>query len=136
MRGNSWTDTDSKDIGESKTPGQNTHNPQNCLGLRYSLSSVIELSYEAGTLLASGGKPPEPFVWDKRTEQWRAPAGAYREVALKLRNSGTPYKDRAASFEKLSLESRVAMEPRPYQRQALNAWRREELRGVVVLPTG
>jgi superfamily II DNA or RNA helicase len=97
---------------------------------------VIELSYESGTLLASGVKPPEPFVWDKRTEQWRAPAGAYRKISLKLRNSNTPYTDRAASFEKLSLESRVAMEPRPYQREALNAWRREELRGVVVLPTG
>ncbi|MDQ3966407.1 MAG: DEAD/DEAH box helicase family protein, partial [Actinomycetota bacterium] len=100
---------------------------------------MIELSYESGTLLATGafsGMPPEPFVWDKRTEQWRAPAGAYRETVLELRDSGAPYKDHAARFEKLSLESRVAMEPRPYQREALNAWRREELRGVVVLPTG
>jgi superfamily II DNA or RNA helicase len=97
---------------------------------------VIELHYESGTLLATGGKPPEPFVWDARTEQWRAPAGAYRETVLALRGSGTSYKDRAARFERLSLESRVAMEPRPYQREALGAWRREELRGVVVLPTG
>ena len=97
---------------------------------------MIELSYESGTLLAGGGRPPEPFVWDGRTEQWRAPAGAYRETVLTLRESGTPYEDRAARFEKLSLESRVAMEPRPYQREALAAWRREELRGTVVLPTG
>src|SRR5918997_742743 len=97
---------------------------------------MIELSYESGTLIARGGKPPEPFVWDGRTEQWRAPAGAYRKTVLALRESGTPYKDHASSFEKLSLESRVAMEPRPYQREALAAWRREGLRGVVVLPTG
>ena len=97
---------------------------------------MIELSYESGTLLAGGGRPPKPFVWDSRTEQWRAPAGAYRETVLTLRESGTPYEDRAARFEKLSLESRVAMEPRPYQREALNAWRRGGLRGVVVLPTG
>ena len=97
---------------------------------------MIELSYESGTLLAGGGRPPEPFVWDGRTEQWRAPAGAYRETVLALRESGTSYKDHAARFEKLSLESRVAMEPRPYQREALAAWRREELRGTVVLPTG
>ena len=97
---------------------------------------MIELSYESGTLIASGDRPPEPFVWDGRTEQWRAPAGAYREAVLILRGSGTPYRDRAATFEKLSLESRVAMEPRPYQREALGAWRRGELRGVVVLPTG
>jgi superfamily II DNA or RNA helicase len=97
---------------------------------------VIELSYESGTLIAGGDDPPEPFVWDRRTEQWRAPAGAYRDTVLELRASGISYKDHAARFEKLSLESRVAMEPRPYQREALNAWRREELRGVVVLPTG
>ena len=100
---------------------------------------MIELFYESGTLFATGGSSgtlPEPFVWDGRTEQWRAPAGAYREIVLKLRESGDPYRDHAARFERLSLESRIAMEPRPYQREALNAWRREELRGVVVLPTG
>src|SRR5215212_1983251 len=73
-------------------------------GLGYPFN-VIELYYESGTLIASGGKPPEPFVWDKRTEQWRAPAGAYREIVLALRDSETPYKDHAARFEKLSLES-------------------------------
>src|SRR5918993_3382820 len=97
---------------------------------------MIELSYESGTLLAGGGKPPEPFVWDSRTEQWRAPAGAYRETVLALRESGTPHEDRASAFEKIPLESRVAMEPRPYQKEALAAWRREGLHGVVVLPTG
>ena len=97
---------------------------------------MIELSYESGTLIASRGKPPEPFIWDARTEQWRAPASVYRQTVLELRRSGMPYKDQASSFEQLSLESRVAMEPRPYQREALNAWRRGDLRGVVVLPTG
>lgn len=97
---------------------------------------MIELSYDSGTLLASGGQPPEPFVWDPRTEQWRAPANAYRETALALRADGTAYEDRAAAFENLRLESRVAMEPRPYQKEALGAWRKAGLRGVVVLPTG
>jgi superfamily II DNA or RNA helicase len=97
---------------------------------------VIELAYEAGTLIAAGERPPEPFVWDGRTEQWRAPANAYRETVLRLRDDGTPLTDRAARFAALELESRVAMEPRPYQTEALNAWRRAGLRGVVVLPTG
>ncbi len=101
---------------------------------------MISLRYEAGTLLASGlsdgERPPDPFLWDARTREWRAPANAYREISLTLREVGTPYKDEAAAFEKLTLESRVAMEPRPYQREALAAWRRAELRGVVVLPTG
>lgn len=101
---------------------------------------MIELFYESGTLIASGlppaERPPEPFVWDARTRGWRAPASAYRETVLRLRESGTDYSDGAAAFEKLSLESRVAMEPRPYQKDALAAWRRADLRGVVVLPTG
>jgi superfamily II DNA or RNA helicase len=97
---------------------------------------VIELFYEAGTLVATGSsRLPEPFVWDGRTRQWRAPANAYRETVLGLRNADVPHKDRAAAFEKVPLESRVAMEPRPYQREALGAWKREGLRGVVVLPT-
>ncbi len=99
---------------------------------------MIELFYEAGTLVATGATSglPDPFVWDGRTRQWRAPASAYRETVLSLRNSEVPHKDRAAAFEKVALESRVAMEPRPYQRESLGAWRRRGLRGVVVLPTG
>lgn len=97
---------------------------------------MIELSYDSGTLLASGDRPPEPFVWDGRTEQWRAPADAYRKTVLGLRDSGASYSDHAAAFEKLRLESRVALEPRPYQKESLAAWRKSDLRGVVVLPTG
>lgn len=97
------------------------------------------MRYESGTLIAdapAGSRPPGPFAWDGRTRQWRAPAGAYRETVLELRGGETPHRDLAARFEQLRLESRVAMEPRPYQTEALNAWRREGLRGVVVLPTG
>lgn len=97
---------------------------------------VIELRYESGTLVATGEKPPEPFVWDSRTRQWRAPAGAYRETVLSLRESGIPHRDLAGNFEKLRLESRVSIEMRPYQSQALAAWWKAGLRGVVVLPTG
>jgi superfamily II DNA or RNA helicase len=106
--------------------------------LGYALWSVIELFYEAGTLVASGASSglPEPFVWDGRTRQWRAPASAYRETVLSLRARDVPHEDRASAFEKVPLESRVAMEPRPYQMEALGAWRRDGLRGVVVLPTG
>jgi superfamily II DNA or RNA helicase len=104
---------------------------------------MIKLSYEAGTLIAAGTSDgessyrlPGDFVYDRRTEQWRAPAKAYREAALGLREAGVEFHDAAARFERLELESRVALEPRPYQKEALTAWRASELRGVVVLPTG
>jgi superfamily II DNA or RNA helicase len=100
---------------------------------------VIRLLYESGTLVAtgaSGSDLPESFVWDARTRQWRAPASAYRDAVMLLRERRTPHRDLAAGFERLDLESRVALEPRPYQKEALAAWRRGDLRGVVVLPTG
>lgn len=75
-------------------------------------------------------------MWDARTRQWRAPAGAYRNVVLALRGTDTPHTDHAAKFTTLSLESRLALEPRPYQKEALASWRHHELRGVVALPTG
>jgi superfamily II DNA or RNA helicase len=100
---------------------------------------VIRLLYESGTLVATGASGPDlpgSFVWDARTRQWRAPASAYREAVLRLREAETPHEDLAADFERLDLESRVALAPRPYQKEALAAWRRRDLRGVVVLPTG
>src|SRR3712207_6821596 len=101
----------------------------------------MALSYHAATPGAPGPPPPalgNSFVGPGRTRQWRAPASAYRDTILRLRESGIPHDDRAAAFEKLSLESRVALALRPYQKEALVAWRKGPpgLRGVVVLPTG
>jgi superfamily II DNA or RNA helicase len=107
---------------------------------------MIELTYESGTLVASGSSTGSlsellhqgtgGFVYDGRTQQWRAPARAYRRVVLGLREAGVEFRDAAAGFGALDLESRVAFEPRDYQKEALAAWRSSGLRGVVVLPTG
>ena len=64
---------------------------------------MIKLFYESGTLVATGASRselPDAFVWDGRTRQWRAPASAYRDAILRLRESGIPHEDRAAAFEK------------------------------------
>lgn len=98
---------------------------------------MIILKYESGMLFADGWeRPPEPFIWDGHKQLWRAPASAYREAVLELRNSNLPYQDVAAAFQNLQLESKVSLQPRTYQRAALKAWRKAGLRGVVVLPTG
>src|ERR687886_27299 len=89
---------------------QFTAESQRSLG--YASKSVIELFYEAGTLVAAGASRsdlPEPFVWDGRTRQWRAPASAYRAAILRLRESGAPHRDLAAAFERRALESRFAL---------------------------
>ncbi|WP_119068796.1 DEAD/DEAH box helicase [Rubrobacter indicoceani] len=100
---------------------------------------MLELHYESGTLTADGEAPgqlPGAFVWDERTRRHRAPASAYRKVALALREAGVEHRDHAAAFENVGFESKLALEPRPYQKEALSAWRQAGLCGVVVLPTG
>jgi len=44
--------------------------------------------------------------------------------------------DRARGYGELALGARVVREPRPYQSEALAAWKAQQGRGVVVLPTG
>ena len=98
----------------SRWPGQFTAESGESLG--YPSFGVIKLFYESGTLVAAGASRadlPDAFVWDGRTRQWRAPASAYRDTILRLRESEIPHEDLAASFERPSLESRVALAPRP-----------------------
>ncbi|RYG70415.1 DEAD/DEAH box helicase, partial [bacterium] len=47
-----------------------------------------------------------------------------------------PYEDCARAYVELSAGASVHREPRPYQAEALSAWKKARGRGVVVLPTG
>lgn len=99
----------------------------------------LRLVFRAGTLEVDappGAPPAAGFVWDDRTRCWRAPASRYAETVLGWRRAGAPYEDLARGFEELSLELASGREPRDYQLEALEAWRRAGGRGVVVLPTG
>jgi len=79
---------------------------------------------------------PAACAWDARTLSFRAPASAYADVVRALVGAKIPYEDRARRYEELPAGARVQREPRSYQREALEAWRRARGRGVVVLPTG
>ena len=79
---------------------------------------------------------PTGCAWDDRTRCHRAPASAYAEVVRALVSSKTPYEDTARRYTELPRGARVHREPRPYQSEALAAWRAHRGRGVVVLPTG
>jgi len=101
----------------------------------------ITLSYASGTIELNGldaeaTELPPGFVWDARTASHRAPAVAYADVVRALVRAKVPYEDRARQYDELSLALRVAREPRPYQREACDAWQGAKGRGVVVLPTG
>jgi len=102
---------------------------------------VPTLRFEAGTLALAGAEKddprvPEPLSWDARSACFRAPAVAYASVVLALRRAGFTYEDEARRYEELAHGARVHREPRFYQSEALEAWKRNRGRGVVVLPTG
>ncbi|CAM2007165.1 DEAD/DEAH box helicase family protein [Acanthopleuribacter pedis] len=99
------------------------------------------LAYHRATLTLKGLSPQHELVcpelkWDKRALCWRAPARRYRELVTALRQAGVNYRDEARDYGPLPFQQREAITPRPYQAEALAAWRENGNQGVVVLPTG
>ena len=116
---------------------------------------MLCLSYKAGTLELRGldhdadpaaGQGPgstlspgalSPLIqWDPRSACHRAPASAYSEIVLSCQRGSVPLQDDARAYSTLETGLRVRREPRPFQSEALEAWRRFQGRGVVALPTG
>jgi superfamily II DNA or RNA helicase len=102
---------------------------------------ALTLTFTGGTLELRGLPPAAPFsleacVWDARTRCHRAPAIAYADLRRALARAALEVDDRARQYEELPAGARVHREPRPYQTEALEAWRAHQGRGVVVLPTG
>ncbi|MCB9779756.1 MAG: DEAD/DEAH box helicase [Alphaproteobacteria bacterium] len=98
------------------------------------------LRFHGGTLVVEGARTdqlPPGFIPDDRIGHPRGPAWRYAEVVLSARRAGIPFQDDARAWpvdEPLAaLTGRV---PRPYQAEALAAWRAAGRRGTVVLPTG
>jgi len=105
---------------------------------------VVTLSFMAGTLELRGWPDGVPlpaacacaFEWDARTSCQRAPAVAYADIIRELVVTKTPYTDEARKYGNLEEGARIHRDPRPYQAEALVAWKKHRGRGVVVLPTG
>ncbi|MEI7892266.1 MAG: DEAD/DEAH box helicase family protein [Myxococcales bacterium] len=101
---------------------------------------MVSLSFVAGTLEVRGWPDPGPavsgLIWDPRSQCHRAAASAFSAVVRALMHAGIPFEDHARRYGDLSTPPRAHREPRPFQLEALEAWRRAGGRGVVVLPTG
>jgi superfamily II DNA or RNA helicase len=102
----------------------------------------IVLRFDAGTLLLDGvervsaEEVPKSFHWDERVRRWRAPALAYRHVVRELIRKRIEFEDEARAYHEFDFPTKFTVEPRPYQQEAINAWRKAERCGVVILPTG
>lgn len=98
------------------------------------------LQFDAGTLLLEGPDEgtvvPRVFQWDQRVRRWRAPAMAYAAAVLELVRQKIPYDDQARRYQTFDFTPKLHAEPRPYQQEAIQAWRAAQRRGVVILPTG
>lgn len=98
------------------------------------------LSHDRGTLLwrpPSLDLVPPDFVYDDRIRAFRALGQAYRDSVLWLIEHKVVFEDRAREWKPLGgLEHYAPRDPRPYQREALQAWRDAGRAGLVVLPTG
>jgi superfamily II DNA or RNA helicase len=76
------------------------------------------------------------FVWDVRSQSYRAPGMSYRKIKEAAWGANFSLRDEAAAFQKLDLGLAKDQAPYRHQQHALNAWKKAERRGVVVLPTG
>ncbi|MDT7777515.1 MAG: hypothetical protein QOC99_27 [Acidobacteriota bacterium] len=104
------------------------------------MNATLVLRFDSGTLLLDGAGPeaqvPSPLRWDARVMRWRAPAWEYRRVVLELVRGKTPYEDHARAYHRFDFPTKFLVEPRPYQQEAIEEWKRAAFCGVVVLPTG
>ncbi|MBI2601999.1 MAG: DEAD/DEAH box helicase [Deltaproteobacteria bacterium] len=104
------------------------------------MAQQIDLTFKQGSVIAAGENEKITqlgfFVMDPRTGEWRAKACDYREVVLNLIDLKLPYEDRARGYETLNLHYKKPLTPRPHQRDALEAWKKNGSRGVISLPTG
>src|SRR5919112_1029219 len=102
--------------------------------------ATLVLRFDSGTLLLDGAgaeaRAPAPSKWDARVMRGRAPAWEYRAIVRELVEAKTPYEDHAREYQRFDFPTKLLVEPRPYQREAIDEWRRASYCGVVVLPTG
>lgn len=97
------------------------------------------LRFDRGTLILHPPPRGKAWVdyatWDDRIEKFRIPAIQYRDLVLALKEHQTAFADKAKGFGPLKLQAKLDRQPYPHQQEALDAWRKADRRGVVVLPT-
>lgn len=104
--------------------------------------TMIKLTFRQGTLLVLGNLRVPHTLWDERSKAFRAQGMYYPEIINYLKNSGIEFEDSVLELlpcpdlKRAFLTSRAQKKLRNYQQEALAAWKANEKRGAVVLPTG
>jgi superfamily II DNA or RNA helicase len=95
---------------------------------------TVTLSFDKGTLLVRGGRPPIG-VWDERVGAYRSLAMHYGDISAWGRSLAKgDFTDMA--FDPLMPPHFAHSERlRPYQKEAVEAWKSSGMKGVIVLPT-
>ena len=102
---------------------------------------MIQLIFQNGTILLKGiSELPEYLssycVYDERVEAWRAQANQYAPIVTCLYRRKVPYQDHARDYKELDLYLNTDKKPRNYQQAGLQAWKKSNYCGIIVLPTG
>jgi len=102
-------------------------------------AAPVRLRFDEGTVRITG---PESVVadlpgaeYDDRSESWRAPAHRYADLRDALAERDVAVDDAVLDAGDLP-DLATAYELRDYQRDAFDAWRGADCRGVLELPTG
>ena len=102
---------------------------------------MLTLRFEDGTIRIEGldesaarAESLPGVAWDERGLVARTPAFRYADLRRALRDADSTVADHVLPEETLSLSHSYDL--RPYQRDAITAWRERGDRGVVELPTG
>ena len=97
------------------------------------------IQFDGGTLIVQqvpANFLPDSFVFDDRIRAFRGPAIAYHALILALHRAQFAIDDQARDYIELVRPHKSSRTPRPYQKEAVNAWWDQGRRGVIVLPTG
>ncbi len=108
---------------------------------------AVEVAVRDGRLVISSRALLKPVLqglgkpglkYDSASRSFTAPPYLYADVVRLLSSRGLLVKDSVGLLEggKLPREVRFTGQLRPYQQEALEAWERNQHRGVIVLPTG
>ncbi len=100
----------------------------------------LSLHFDKGTIVLKGVENENiPYldgvVWDDRTNSYRIPALKYRDIVSTLLEKKISFKDHARKFSIEQFSIKKAIQPRSFQKEALDAWILNK-RGVVTMPTG